>query len=533
MKTPMRLIAIVFMLALSLGAQAQGAPEPLLVTFQYTDEPLGVIMEEAQQRYRLQFLYSSDLIPVKQTVSVDVKRVPLKQGLQALFESTQVVFLLNDEQVWLRLDPFKVVPRKEPAPMGEIILPTRDPVKMLPFLSARRLPDSLQSYRPSALPKAAEGEVETLFGRQEARQKVWLDSLNALLPPGHNIIQASLTPGLSTLSSNPTLITNYTSFNLLWGWHGGLKGLELGVGVNMIVNDADGLQVAGVGNLVNDAFRGLQIGGLGNFARHVNWGAQVGGVANIAQTNEALQVSGGMNISWDTLRGAQVAGVANMGGRGSSTTSVQLSGLGNVALGDIGVQVGALYNQAERVENLQLGLVNVADTVVGTSIGFLNIVRHGYNRFELSGGEALWLNGALKLGSESFYNIFQAGARWYPGYISDHIYWSLGYGVGRATRLSGDWRMNSEVVVQHLMEGNDLYPQLNLLGQFRLTFEWQPRERTGLFIGPVWNTYLSQVDSPETGQLGFPIVPYSLVDFTPEEGPRVQTWVGVTAGLRF
>ena len=117
--------------------------------------------------------------------------------------------------------------------------------------------------------------------------------------------------------------------------------------------------------------------------------------------------------------------------RGWPACAVQNSGwyLGttNWTAEDVDVQVAGLVNVAKNVDVLQLGLINVADSVSGVSFGLLNLIKKGYNKIEISTGDALYGNLAVKLGTRNFYNIFQVGTNFKKNVLGNGI---IGRSVG-------------------------------------------------------------------------------------------------------
>ncbi len=110
----------------------------------------------------------------------------------------------------------------------------------------------------------------------------------------------------------------------------GIVGLRLSlVGVH---REAQGIDLALLGNLTNKKFRGLAISGLFNY-----------------------------NSGLSTVVGLQAAGIANLNSGTSTIYGVQLAG----------------YNTAGTVYGLQLGLVNVANDLHGIQIGLFNINKTG------------------------------------------------------------------------------------------------------------------------------------------------------------
>lgn len=111
----------------------------------------------------------------------------------------------------------------------------------------------------------------------------------------------------------------------------GITGLRLSVvGVH---REAQGIDLALLGNVTNRNFRGLAISGLFNY-----------------------------NSGLSTVVGLQAAGLANINLGASKVYGVQFAG----------------YNTAGTVYGLQLGLVNVANDLHGIQIGLFNINKTGF-----------------------------------------------------------------------------------------------------------------------------------------------------------
>jgi len=133
------------------------------------------------------------------------------------------------------------------------------------------------------------------------------------------------------------------------------NGVQLGAapfgGVN-ITEELNGLQAGGIFggvNISSGETKGLQISGL------------FGGV-NYAGNVDGVQISGvwgGLNVA-DNLNGVQIAGI--------------LAGV-NIAKDTNGLQLATIYNQADSMSGLQLGLVNNCRKMRGVQIGLLNIIR--------------------------------------------------------------------------------------------------------------------------------------------------------------
>jgi len=137
------------------------------------------------------------------------------------------------------------------------------------------------------------------------------------------------------------------------------------------IGELDGLQVSGLGGLVEGPVHGIQVGGLGTSATGVD-GLQVGGLGTLSQgTVHGLQVAGIAAFSKDRLSGLQVAGIVGIAQGG--VDGLQVSPI--TAAGDVnGMQVGVV-NIGRKVKGTQIGVVNIADDVDGIQFGAFNYAK--------------------------------------------------------------------------------------------------------------------------------------------------------------
>lgn len=284
--------------------------------------------------------------------------------------------------------------------------------------------------------------------------------------------QASLVPYISTNKKMNVNSVNKYSFNLLSGYSAGLAGIELGGLLNINRKFMHGLQIGGLGNVVGGEVNGLQIGGIANNCRTLH-GLQIGGFSNVTlDSSSGVQLAGFLNISRENISGIQAAGIVNLSiqevkgiqaaGILSSAikevkgiqfsgilntslkriTGIQSAGLMNFAWNDVhgvqgaslanisrdikGFQLSTLFNFARDVTGVQLGLVNVAKSNKGLSLGLLSFVKEGYQALEINSSDAFTADICFKTGTNYFYNIISMGA------ISsdEKLLHSMGYGVG-------------------------------------------------------------------------------------------------------
>jgi hypothetical protein len=349
--------------------------------------------------------------------------------------------------------------------------------------------------------------------------------------------------------------------------NGHLYGTQITGGINITKGDIAGLQIAGLCNLGSNVY-GTQISSLANVARDL-YGTQFSGLSNIATDVYGFQVSGLFNFANGKLFGSQIAGFGNVAWGGKS--AVQFAGVFNTSA-KAQVQIATLFNSAQEVEGAQIaainiakkvkgvqfgivnttkdlkgvqigiintakkakglliGIINVVDSIKGVSIGLINIVKkNGYNRLELSGGDAMYIKFGAKFGAKRLYHILQLG--WRVDNRNTHS-WSLGLGVGTMININKIIHLNLELISSHINEERLWTKELNLLNQFKLTFDIKLAGQVSFFIGPTFNAQASKLYSEDTREYGSNITPYNLYNKT-GSGTNLKMWVGFTGGLRF
>ncbi len=366
--------------------------------------------------------------------------------------------------------------------------------------------------------------------------------------------QASVIPYIGTNWKVTGSITNRFSLNLLAGYTGGLKGVEVGGLLNITRNNISGVQIGGLGNIVGDHGKGWQIGGLFNFDLGKFEGVQVGGLFNyVPDTISGVQIGGLANVITGKIKGVQVAGLANIVTRncdgwqisgllnltlkdvrhaqvtglvnyGNNLEGIQVAGLVNIARRQSsGVQIAGLVNYATTLHGLQLGLVNVSNTVErGVPIGLFSYVQKGYHLFELSGNEIFYGNVAFKSGTRSFYNFVQIG-------MGSDYKLQGSYGIGTIFNLGKKLSMNLDASAGFVYHPTDTIYH-GLLMKFNPALEYRFAKHFAIFAGPAYNCFVFSKGKPSATSRGL-----STYDFYFEstENASIQMWIGGVLGVRF
>ena len=571
----------------------------------YKDLRLEDALIDLNEKYGLKFCYSSNYIPLDKKITITLAYQPLRLILDALFSNIDVVYFVEGDQFILRklkkkkskltgaVEPEKRkkttekllsinVPKARLAKSVSVKTPRKAKKKKAssPVISVesikthispkKKQPEKIKhsitpSITPSANPVIVENtnlmapfqELSTLdfdrIGGKEEYPAINLPIIKRKIP--EVLGQVSILPSLSTNRQNRRELTNKVSFNIFWGRNGGVDGFEAGGFVNSIKYDVKGVQLAGLGNIVDGELEGTQVSGLFNHTKGKAKGFQGAGLFNLSGDTESIQVAGLGNIAKGNFTGVQMAGLGNIAYKNAGGTQVaslfniskagtaktQISTLFNQAEDVSRGQVSLFFNKAKKVEGFQFALVNICDTITGSSIGLLNFVKKGYNRFEINTGTDLHLVGSFKFGSLRFYNIIQLGTHW----NEDGLSWALGYGFGRTMWHKERSHYNLELIVLHINENEKWTDELNLLTQFRFTYDLKMKKGFSLFIGPSLNTLFSEKIQLDPLDVGSGIPPYNFSDTTSgsvnieadeslsSNAKNIQIWIGINAGIRF
>jgi hypothetical protein len=347
-------------------------------------------------------------------------------------------------------------------------------------------------------------------------------------------------------------VVNKFSLNVLGGYTAGAEGAEIGglfnidkgqVGYvqlsglfNAVGGGVQGLQVAGLYNVTLDTLRGAQIAGLGGMVSGKMEGSQISGLySHVTGTAEGSQVAGIANLATDNLTGVQVGGFGSIGTKGINGTQVggffnyagnvkgiQVSGFCNLNTGEMkGLQVSGFLNYTKVLKGTQVGIINIADSSDGYSIGLVNVViKDGYHKLSLYTNEVLNTNIAFKTGTRKLYSILTVGANIEKDKKAYGLYYGLGKETGIYRKLAlnteitggiiyvGDWRQTASII--HIV------PELN----FRFS------KYLSIHAGPTFAAYYQNatqhIEGYKASIPGYKTYPYSTYG---------SVWIGWQAGI--
>lgn len=379
-----------------------------------------------------------------------------------------------------------------------------------------------------------------------------------------------------TLSGN---VINDYSFNIFGGYALGVKKLEIGGLFNIDRGDVHGTQLASIFNAVGGKSHGFQAAGIANLNLDSVKGVALAGIANVSWAgNEKFSGAGIINFTHGRSAGVHLAGVGNFtlgeqqgthlaGIYNFATRSsgpVQLAGVMNFTAGDhkggqgagivnfaagnvngaqvggilnfaakklTGAQVSGVLNYATNVRGVQVGLVNIADSVAGVPIGFFSFVMEGYHQLEFAADEVFYLNASFRTGVHHFYNIFTAGVK--PSTFDDEqTYWTAGYGVGTAPKLSRKLRLNADITANQIFSGYTL-DALNIVSKLYAGIEYHPARKFGLIAGVTLNSHFTDTNYTEYPELFTDYKPTILHETVYNNNINVKMWLGAKVGVRF
>ena len=372
-------------------------------------------------------------------------------------------------------------------------------------------------------------------------------------------IQVSFLPGMGSQQLTKGLNVNSFSLNILAGYSKGISGFEIGSLANIIGGDVKGGQVAGIANIVNGQINGLQLAGVFNYTfNHVS-GVQISGVGNISNNNvEGLQLAGVSNNNKGTINGAQISGVLNTNLR--KMTGLQLAGVANIQIDKIigcqlsgvygiasdvkgvqfsgimshtthdvsGVQISSLLNKARKLNGLQIGIVNIADSIEnGVQVGLFNIVKNGYRAFEFTKDETYYCNFMYKTGGKRLYSILDAGI------MKDNV--GVGYGMGYIQPIYKRLSINMDAIYSALLATNTSDTYQGKIMNFRLGINYRIQKHLTLTGGLSFNQYDPDKENERSGSAG-------KISFTGNSSNTISQafqnnkkamWLGWFFGVRF
>ncbi len=223
------------------------------------------------------------------------------------------------------------------------------------------------------------------------------------------------------------------------------------------------------------------------------------------------------------MKGLQAAGVCNYQNRHSN--GIQLAGVGNIGGGEVsGLQAAGIFNYAKKLKGIQFGIINIADTSDGYSIGLVNVILKGYHKLSLYSTEVTNANLAFKTGSRRFYSILQAGTN--AGKQGGKVF-SFGYGLGTEMRIAKWLSANPELGSQYVYLGN--WDYLNLHNKLHLQLNIKFAKGFAIFGGPSFTVYYSEQTAAVNGYK-YDLIPASYHSFR-LSSDKLRGWFGWNAGI--
>jgi hypothetical protein len=325
---------------------------------------------------------------------------------------------------------------------------------------------------------------------------------------------------------------NTFSLNMIGGYAAGLEGVELGGVANIERDYVVGVQMAGFCNVVKGTTEGIQLAGFTNICGDSIKALQASGFCNVVNGSvSGMQNAGFCNVDKGAMNGFQGAGFLNV--IQDSLEGIQIAGFANINSGDVhGIQAAGFLNTARKVHGIQLGIINISDTMQGIPIGLLSIVRKGgYRRFDIYGSESLYANMAFKMGVRSFYNIFTVGAQ----LKDDNLRFGAGYGVGSELGIGKRVVTNIEATTSYIWEDHVDIRELNTLNKLSTTLGVRIGKTATIYAGPTLNVMISSQYLDGKTEPGSGLSSYSFYNHTFEgdKDVNLKMWIGFNAGIRF
>ena len=359
-----------------------------------------------------------------------------------------------------------------------------------------------------------------------SRQKIQSLNLGGLI--SEVPVQASLIPSLSTRGMMNSQINSSFSLNLLGGYTGGVRGVEMAGLYNINRMNVHALQMAGLFNTVGGSVKGVQLAGIYNNVFGDLNGLQMSGIHNSVKGSQiGLQISGIYNHVQLDAKGIQIAAIYN--NVNGSQNGLQISGIYNAGHQQVrGMQIAGL-NYAKELDGLQIGLINITGSPSGYSFGLLNFKKGGYQKFSVTRNEISDINLAIKTGDNKLYTILMAGK---SERTDEEKLTSFGFGLGKNILLGNRLTYNPEISIQYLYLGN--WDRYNFVYKFDSPLTFRVFKGVALSAGPSFNLYSSErrdKNSPEINNSTFVQNRTKRYNVIKDNGNGITGWVGWSFGL--
>lgn len=435
----------------------------------------------------------------------------------SVYEKEQLQSTLTDEQGYFRLrlkgrymNPVLTVSREWYADTAIVLRPGYDQALVIGLAPARVTELSPVFISPMRVER-------TRWGRFFISSRERIQSLNIGSFFTNKPYQMSLLPGLGTHGKLSGQVTNSVSINVIGGYSAGIRGVELGGVFNIDKKSMGYVQAAGVFNLVGEKTTGFQAAGVFNEGMDSVSGVQAAGVMNVASGRFAgAQLAGVVNWVHGPADGLLAAGIVNLV-RGP-VNGLQVAGLVNSCADTLrGGQVSGFFNRAFVLKGVQIGILNMADTSEGYSIGLLDLVRRGgIHRLSLSMAPVTGFTLAYKSGNQKLYDILLFG-------YNPWSLFSAGYGLGKEISFRKGWGLSEELTARQLY--NSHWNNLGTLYQLQPALTYRVDKRVRFWAGPSFSLHVYPTGlAPDVQRPDFP-------GFT--WGSRTNAWVGASMGVDF
>jgi hypothetical protein len=426
----MKKLLIVLMIALGLSgaALAQSPNLERKITVRYEEAPLEIVLADLRKKYKLNFSYANQLIPLGQKVTLTARNQPLKAVLDA-FSGFDVGYRVVGDQIVLTFQPRpKAEPSEGQTKVEKPNYPALSKIESGNGLVASNGTVNAQSVKPEMTPvnyvkpkwyepyaliiedalqkttKKATVAVQSIDDKITLKKpaplpgptgpgvdSTQLPSVSTPLAPALDARTAHAVAAPDTVPAGPALSGQVATsdslpyetrpFQISFVTPLGTNGLESG----RIVNHASFNLLAGYAAGLD----GVEFGGFANVEKNDVRGIQFAGFANVVGGDvTAGQFAGFANVNGGAARGAQFAGFLNL--TGDSVLAAQFAGFANIANGSAkGAQFAGFANitKGSALGPQGAGFANIVKGSVGGPqfAGFLNTATRDVHGAQFAG----------------------------------------------------------------------------------------------------------------------------------------------------
>jgi hypothetical protein len=179
------------------------------------------------------------------------------------------------------------------------------------------------------------------------------------------------------------------------------------------------------------------------------------------------------------------------------------------------------------VKGFQIGLINIADSADGMTLGLINIIKNGIHQLEINQNENNMMGLAFRSGTKKLHSIIALNSEW-PIFSRNSIL-AYGFGLGSNFKLSKLLNLNTGIISQQLSNNFDS-ENLKLHSRLFINTELTLFKGFSVFAGATVNHLIADINDVDyqSKLKDFGNTPFLRIDGSYPQ----HAWLGYQFGIR-